>query len=108
MEGMMKQGIILYVMGGGDLPEGLTAGTFYQGLRRSDGPMEIVVSQPGILELNDAWHFLVNLGYDTIHLLVTMAEADRLRPLYPLVRLTGVAREMEDPSGECLTGRVLQ
>jgi hypothetical protein len=64
MEGMMKQGIILYVMGGGDLPEGLTAGTFYQGLRHPTGPLEIVVSQPGILELNDAWHFLVNLVYE--------------------------------------------
>jgi hypothetical protein len=107
MEGMMKQGIILYVLGGGDLPAGLTAGTFYQGLRRSGGPMEIVVSQPGILELNDAWHFLLNLGYDTIHLLVTMAEADRLRPLYPLVRLTGVSRTAEDPVNISLQRRVL-
>jgi hypothetical protein len=104
---MMKQGIIVYLLGGGELPEGLTAGAFYQGLSQAAGPLEIVVSRSGNLELDDAWHFLLTLGCEPIHLLVTMAEQDRLRPLYPLVRLTGVARVTEEPSGACLHGRVL-
>jgi len=103
----MTQGIIVYLLGGGEPPAGVTPGTHYQGLRQLTGPTEVVVTQPGILELDDAWHFLLSLGCEPIHLLVTMAENDRLRPLYPLVRLTGVARVAEEPSGACLHGRVL-
>jgi hypothetical protein len=69
--------------------------------------VEVVVSQAGSLELDDAWHYLLGRGCETIHLLVTRAEPDRLRPLYPLVRLTGVPRVVEEPSGACLHGRVL-
>lgn len=94
----MTQGVIVYLLGEGGPPEGLQTGAYYQGLRQATGGMEVVVSQPGILELDDAWHFLLSLGCEPIHLLVTMAEHDRLRPLYPLVRLSGVARVTEDPS----------
>jgi hypothetical protein len=96
----MTQGVIIYLLGG-EPPDGLITGTHYQGLRQSTGAMEVVVSQPGVLELDDAWHFLLSLGCETIHLLVTRAEPDRLRPLYPLVRLTGVSRmagELSNPS----------
>ena len=103
----MTQGIIVYLVGGGEPPEGVISATHYQGLSQSGGPLEIVVSRPGILELDDAWHFLLARGCEPIHLLVTQAEEDRLRPLYPLVRLTGVARLAEDPSGASLHGRVL-
>lgn len=103
----MTQGVIVYLMGGGEPPEGLQPGTHYQGLSNTKGPLEIVVSKPGILELDDAWHFLLSLGCESIQLLVALAEPDRLRPLYPLVRLTGVDRLAEDLSGGCLTGRVL-
>jgi hypothetical protein len=95
----MTQGIIVYLLGDGEPPEGLNPGTHYQGLRQPTGPLEIVVSQPGILDLDEAWHFLLTLGCETIHLLVTLAEPHRLRPLYPLVRLTGVARVAADLSG---------
>ena len=103
----MKQGIILYLLGGGEPPEGVIPATHYRGLSQSGAPLEVVVSQPGILELDDAWHFMLARGCEPIHLLVTQAEHDRLRPLYPLVRLTGVARVVEEPSGACLHGRVL-
>ena len=103
----MKQGLIVYLMGGGEPPAGVTPGTHYQGLRHLTGPTEVVVTQPGILELDDAWHFLLSLGCEPIHLLVTMAEHDRLRPLYPLVRLTGVSRMAEEPSNPSLQRRVL-
>ncbi|MBU4448701.1 MAG: hypothetical protein KKD99_08950 [Proteobacteria bacterium] len=104
---MMKQGIIVYLLGGGELPEGFDPGTYYQGLSHLTGPMEVVVSQPGILELDDAWHFLLARGCEPIHLLVTQAEQDRLNPLYPLVRLTGVDRVAAEPSGAYENGRVL-
>ncbi len=103
----MTQGVIIYLMGGGEPPEGLQIGTHYQGLSNPQGPLEIVVSQPGILELDDAWHFLLSLGCESIQLLVALAEQDRLRPLYPLVRLTGVERVAQDPSGVRLPVRVL-
>lgn len=103
----MKQGVIVYLLGGGEPPEGLLPGTLYQGFSQPTGPTEVVVSQPGILELDEAWHFLLDLGCDSIHLLVTRAEPDRLHPLYPLVRLTGVARVVDDPSPAGGPGRVL-
>lgn len=103
----MTQGIILYLLGRGDPPEGVIPATHYQGLSQSGGPLEVVVCRPGILELDDAWHFLLARGCEPIRLLVAQAEQDRLRPLYPLVRLTGVARVAEEPSGACLPGRVL-
>lgn len=103
----MKQGVIVFLMGGGEPPEGVMPGTLYQGFGQPTGPTEVLVSQPGILELDDAWHFLLARGCEPIHLLVTHAEQDRLRPLYPLVRLSGVARVAADPSGVCENGRVL-
>jgi hypothetical protein len=103
----MTQGIILYLLGGGEPPEGVIPATHYRGLSQSGAPLEVVVSQPGIMELDDAWHFLLARGCEPIRLLVAQAEQDRLRPLYPLVRLTGVARVTEELSGACLHGRVL-
>jgi len=101
----MTQGVIIYLLGGGEPPAGVEPGTYYQELSHLTGPMEVVVSQPGILELDDAWHFLLDRGCKPIHLSVTQAEQDRLRPLYPLVRLTGVDRVGQDPSGACLGHR---
>lgn len=95
----MTQGVIIFLVGGGESPEMVKAGTHYQGLRQPNGPLEVVVSQPGILELDDAWHFLLSRGCDPIHLLVTRTEQDRLHPLYPLVRLTDISRVVVDASG---------
>jgi hypothetical protein len=93
----MTQGVIVYLLGGGEPPEGVEAGGHYQGLSLPAGPMEVVVSQPGVLDLNDAWHFLLARGCEPIHLLVTQAEPERLRPLYPLVRLSGLTRVAAEP-----------
>ena len=103
----MKQGIIVYLLGGGEPPAGVKPGLHFQGLSQAADPMEIVVSQPGVLELDEAWHFLLTRKCAPIHLLITRAEEDRLRPLYPLVRLTDVARLTVDPSGAVKHGRVL-
>lgn len=97
----MTQGVIVYLLGGGEPPDGVEAGTHYQGLSQPDGPLEVVVSQAGSLELDDAWHYLLELGCEPIHLLVTMAEQGRLRSLYPLVRLTGLDRVEQEPAGAC-------
>ena len=103
----MTQGVIVYLLDGGEPPPGVEPGTHYEGLSQSTGPLAVVVSQPGVLDLDDAWHFLLTRGCETIHLLVTQAEQDRLRPLYPLVRLTGVSLMEEDPSNASLQRRVL-
>jgi hypothetical protein len=107
VEGMMKQGIILYLLGGGELPDGVEPGNHYQVLSHPTGPMEFVVSRPGTLELDDAWHFLLNLGCETIHLLVALADHGRLRLLNPLVRLSDLAWLTADPSEAGLPRRVL-
>jgi hypothetical protein len=103
----MKQGVIVYLLGGGEPPPGVEPGTHYQGLRQPAGPLEVVVSRQGILELDDAWHFLLHLGCDPIHLLITQPEQDRLRPLYPLVRLSDVSRVVADSSRACWQGGTL-
>jgi len=102
----MTQGVIIYVLGE-KAPEGLQTGTHYPGLRQLTGSLEVVVSQPGVLELDEAWHFLLSLGCATIHLLVTTAEHDHLRPLYPLVRLTGVNRVAGESPTPSWSRRVL-
>jgi len=103
----MIQGVIIYLLGGGEPPACVKPGICYQELSHLTGPVEVVVSQPGILELDDAWHFLLDRGCEPIHLLVTQSEQDRLRPLYPLVRLTGVARVAAGPQRTGANGRVL-
>jgi hypothetical protein len=103
----MIQGVIVYLLGGGEPPKGVISATHYQGLSQPGALMEVVVSQPGVLELDDAWHFLLSLGCDPIHLLVTQAEHGRLRPLYPLVRLTSLTRVADSPAKVCSPGRTL-
>lgn len=102
----MTQGVIIYVLGE-KTPEGLQTGAHYPGLRQLTGNMEVVVSQAGVLELDEAWHFLLSLGCEPIHLLVASAEHNHLRPLYPLVRLTGVSRMVENPTTASWQRRVL-
>ena len=102
----MTQGVIIHVLRG-ELPQGVEPGSCFQGLSLAGGPLKVVISQPGILELDDAWHFLQTRGCEPIHLLVTAGEPERLLPLSPLLRLTGVARAAVDPSGACGVERAL-
>jgi hypothetical protein len=104
----MTQGVIVYLLGSEEPPDGVEAGSHYQGLCQPTGPLEVVVSRQGILTLDDAWHFLLSRGCDAIHLLVTRVEPDRLRPLCPPVRLTGLVRAAEGPFGACSQRRGLQ
>jgi len=92
----MKQGMIIYLLGGGMLPEGIDVGACYQGLSTPTGPLEIVISQPGKLELDTAWHSLLKRGCEPIHLLVAQTDHNRLQPICPLIRLTDVARVTGD------------
>lgn len=103
----MKQGLIVYLLGEGEPLEGLNPGVHYQGFSQPRGRLEVVVSMPGTLELDDAWHYLLGRGCEPIHLLVTQVEQGQLRPLYPLVRLTGVDRVAPNPGGAGGPGRVL-
>ena len=102
----MTQGIILYLQGSREAPAGLNPGAHYKGLYLGTDPLEVVVAQHGSLELEEAWHFLLTRGCDPIHLLLTWPEPDRLRPTYPLVRLSGA--QLEGLEGACSKRRGLQ
>jgi len=104
----MKRGLIVYLLGGGELPEGFEPEAHCRVMGQPAGHLEIVISQPGSLELDEAWHFLLSAGCQIIHLLVAQAEHNHLQPLYPPVRLTGVTRVGPGPSGACADRRVLQ
>jgi hypothetical protein len=108
VEVMMAQGVIIFLPGGEDPPDGLKIGAHYQGLCLSKGPLEVVVAQPGVLELYEAWQFLLNLACDNVHLLITKAEHDSLRALSPLVRLTSTVRVPEGPLDACMLRRGIQ
>jgi hypothetical protein len=105
-EDMMKSGIIVYVLGGGEPPHHLEAGGD-PGWTPPAGPTEVVVSRAGCLELDDAWHLLLDRGCDPIHLMVVLTQAEGLQPLYPVVRLTGVDRVLPEAPGHHRAGRVL-
>ena len=103
----MKSGIIVYVLGGGESPHSLEIDTGDPGWSPPAGPTEVVVSRAGCLELDDAWHLLLDRGCDPIHLMVFRALDDNLQPLYPLVRLTGVDRVVPEAPGHHRARRVL-
>jgi len=86
----MKDGLILYLAGGAELPEDfdltLAAGALGQ---RADR-VELVAPQQGFFTVEDAWHFLLTRGCGRIRLMVAQAEADAgLKALGPAVRLYG-------------------
>jgi hypothetical protein len=51
--------------------------------------VELVGSKQGFFEVEDAWHHLFTKGYGDVKLLVAQPEQKGLRPIHPLVRLSG-------------------
>ena len=86
----MKNGLIVYLVGGSELPEGFDAVQAAQALGSEAQRVELVSRQQGFFTVEDAWHFLLTRGCGRISLMVAQAE-DRqtLRPLGPQVRLYG-------------------
>jgi hypothetical protein len=86
----MKDGLIVYLVGGAEVPEDFDAAQAARALGQRDQQVELVSLRQGFFTVEDAWHFLFTRGCGRISLLVAeWGEAERLRPLGPAVRLYG-------------------
>lgn len=85
----MRSGLIVYLVGGVELPDGFDLAGRCKEIGFSADRVELVGSRQGFFEVNDAWHHLFIKGYGDIKLLVAQAEQECLRPLHPPVRLCG-------------------
>ncbi|MDP3181445.1 MAG: hypothetical protein Q8M54_01350 [Desulfobaccales bacterium] len=86
----MKDGLIVYLVGATELPEGFDVVQATQALGHEAHRVELVSQQQGFFTVEDAWHFLLTRGCGRISLMVAQAEdQQRLRPLGPQVRLYG-------------------
>ena len=85
----MKSGLIVYLVGGAELPEGFDLAGRCREIGFTADRVEAVGSQQGFFAVDDAWHYLITKGYGHIKLLVAQTEQNRLRPIHPLVRLSG-------------------
>lgn len=85
----MKSGLIVYLVGGGELPEDFDLGSHCKEMGFPADRVELVSSRQGFLEVEDAWHYLFTKGYGHINLLVAQAGQNCLQPLKPPVRLSG-------------------
>jgi hypothetical protein len=86
----MKNGLILYLVGGGELPANFDLAAAAHSLGHRPDQVELVSPSQGFFTVEDAWHFLLTRGCGRINLLVAeTAEPDSLKPLSPTVRLYG-------------------
>ncbi len=85
----MRSGLIVYLVGEGELPEGFDLASGCKEMGFPADRVELVGSRQGFFEVNDAWHYLFTKGYGNIKLLVAQTDQKCLRPLSPLVRLSG-------------------
>ncbi|MDI6853435.1 MAG: hypothetical protein QME75_07530 [Deltaproteobacteria bacterium] len=86
----MKNGLILYLVGGGELPANFDLAAAAHSLGQDPDQTELVSESQGFFTVEDAWHFLFTRGCGRINLLVAeKAEPDSLKPLSPVVRLYG-------------------
>jgi hypothetical protein len=88
----MKSGLIVYLVGEGELPEGLDLAGHCKEMGFPADRVELVGSRQGFYDVGDAWHYLYTKGYGDIKLLVAQRDQNRLQPLHPqqpLLRLSG-------------------
>jgi hypothetical protein len=85
----MKSGLIVYLVGGAELPEGFDLTGQCRKIGILADRVELVGPPEGFLEVEDAWYHLYVKGYGNIKLLVAQTDPDGLQPLKPLVRLSG-------------------
>ena len=85
----MKSGLIVYLVGGAELPEDFDLAGCCREIGFPSDRVELVSSQQGFFEVDDAWHYLFTKGYGDIKLLVAQTDQQCLRPIHPLVRLSG-------------------
>jgi hypothetical protein len=86
----MKDGLIVYLVDGAELPEDFDPAAATRALGQRADRVAIVAPEQGFFSVEDAWHFLFTRGCGRISLMVAEAEAGYgLRPLIPAVRLCG-------------------
>ena len=79
----MKRGLIVYLTGGAELPEGFDLMGHCREMGFTADRVELVGSRQGFYEVNDAWYHLFTKGYGDIKLLVAQAEQNCLQPVHP-------------------------
>jgi hypothetical protein len=86
----MKNGLIVYVVSGAELPADFNLQAAARSLGQSSDQVELVSQDQGFFTVEDAWHFLFTRGCGRINLLVAQSEGlGRLKALSPAVRLYG-------------------
>jgi hypothetical protein len=85
----MKSGLIVYLAGGAELPEGFDLAGGCREMGFTADQVELVGSRQGFYEVGDAWHHLLTRGCGDIKLLVAQAGQNCLQPVHPPVRLSG-------------------
>ena len=86
----MKQGLIVYLVGGEELPEAFNLKDASLALGCQADRVELVAREAGFFSVEDAWHFLATQGgCGRINLVVAEPQDQHLRPLSPAVRLSG-------------------
>jgi hypothetical protein len=85
----MKSGLIVYLVGGAELPAGLDLAGQCRELGLKADRVEFVGPPEGFFAVEDAWHHLLTKGCGDIRLLVAQAQEAHLRPIHPPLRLNG-------------------
>ncbi len=85
----MKSGVIVYLVGGADVPPGLDVAARCRELGLAADRVEVVGGGEGFYDVQEAWHFLLTQGFGRIQLLVAKPTEGELTPVHPPVRLYG-------------------
>ena len=62
----MKSGLIVYLVGGAELPDGFDLASSCKEIGFPADRVELVGSQQGFFAVDDAWHYLFTKGYGDI------------------------------------------
>ena len=85
----MKEGLIVYLVGGQEIPEPFDLEENCRQLGLPAHQVELVGKSQGFFSVDDAWHYLMTKGVGKISLLVAQWQQNALEPIYPPVRLSG-------------------
>ncbi len=85
----MKEGLIVYLVGGQEIPESFDLNGNCRQLGLPAHQVELVGHSQGFFSVEDAWYFLLTQGVCKVSLLVAQWGQNTLDPIYPPVRLCG-------------------
>jgi hypothetical protein len=85
----MKEGLIVYLIGGQEIPEPFDLEENCRQLGLPAHQVELVSQSQGFFSVDDAWYFLLTQGFGKVSLLVAQWQQEALQPVYPPVRLCG-------------------